>query len=153
MTRASVSSVGFPSGRKALYIASRLIPASRAISVIPRARATSPRAAAISAGSPSSKAASRHSLTSSAVFRCSVGSQGSVSRAISVFLRQLLGAPDVAVLRALIATAEQHDRLRPAVYQIDAVSGSIIYPQLRNTGPNRRYVPRGFLRRRDGSER
>src|ERR1700751_5652745 len=109
MTRASVSSVGLPSGRKALYIASRLIPASRAISLMPRARATSPRAATISAGSPSSKAASRYPLASSAVFRCSVGSQGSVSRAISPFLRQYLGALDVAVLRALIADAEQHD--------------------------------------------
>jgi hypothetical protein len=82
-----VSSVGFPSGRNALYIASRLMPASRAISVIPRARATSPRAAAMSAGSPSSKAASSYSLTSSAVDRCSVGAQVSVSRAISVFLQ------------------------------------------------------------------
>src|SRR5438270_8219864 len=140
MTRASVSGVGLPSGLKALYIASRLIPASRAISVIPRARVTSPRAAAISAGSPSSKAASRYSLTSSAVFRCSVGSQGSVSRAISVFLCQFFGAPDVTALRAVIATAEQHDSLRPAVYQIDAVSGSIIDPQLRNAGPNGTHV-------------
>src|SRR5215472_3856475 len=140
MTRASVSSVGFPSGRKALYIASRLIPASRAISVIPRARATSPRAAAISAGSPSSKAASRYSRTSSAVFKCSVGSQGSVSRAIFVFLRQLFGVLDVTVLRALVSTAEQHDSLRPAVHQIDAVSRSIIDPQLRDTRPNRTHV-------------
>src|SRR6516162_2895157 len=140
MTRANVSSVGFPSGRNALYIASRLIPASRAISVIPRARATSPKAAAISAGSPSSKAASRYSLTSSAVFRCSIGSQGSVSRAIPVFLSQLFGAPDVPVLRALIATAERHDSLRPAVYLVDAVSRSMIDPQLRNTGPNGTHV-------------
>jgi hypothetical protein len=75
-----------------LYIASRLIPASRAISVIPRARAASPRGRCDQCGSPSSKAASTYSLTSSAVFRCSVGSQGSVSRADSVFLRQLFGA-------------------------------------------------------------
>jgi hypothetical protein len=40
----------------------------------------------------------------------------------------------------LFATAEQHDSLRPAIYQVDAVSGSIIDPQLRNTGPNGTHV-------------
>src|SRR5271156_2652672 len=137
MTRASLSSVGFPSGRNALYIASRLMPASRAISVIPRARATSPRAAAIRAGSPSSKAASRHSLKSSAVFRCSAVSQGSVSRAISVFLRQLFSAPNIAVLRALVATAEQHDRPRVAVYEVDASDGGAVAESVKPLGERR----------------
>src|SRR5215471_8886365 len=116
------------------------MPASRAISVIPRARATSPRAAAIRLGSPSSKAAARYSLTSSGVFSCSAGSQGSVSRAISVFLCQLLGVPDVTVLRALVAAAEQYDNVRAAVYEVDAVSGSVVDPQLRNARPNGTHV-------------
>ena len=58
ITFESVDSVGLPSRLKALYTASRLMPASRAIWLMPRARATTPRAYEISAVSPSSNAAS-----------------------------------------------------------------------------------------------
>src|SRR5262249_15345343 len=87
-------------------------------------------------------AAARYSLISSAVFRWSVGSQGTVSSAISVFLCQLFGALDVTVLHALVAAAEQYDNFRAAAQEVDAVSGSVVDPQLRNARPNRTYVAR-----------
>ena len=54
-TRLTVSNRGALSGRRALYRASRVMPAALAISVIPRARAISPRAAASKAASFASR--------------------------------------------------------------------------------------------------
>ena len=50
----TVAKLGLPSGDRALYNPALVIPADLASSVIFRARAMSPRAAAMSAGSPSS---------------------------------------------------------------------------------------------------
>lgn len=59
MTPRKVESLGSPVGDRALQRASRVTPAWLASWVIPMARAISPSAVAMSAGSPSSKAASR----------------------------------------------------------------------------------------------
>src|SRR5260364_240816 len=58
-TFSTVANSGLPSGESALYKLSLPSPVSRAIFDMPRARAISPNAAAISWGLPSSKAASR----------------------------------------------------------------------------------------------
>src|ERR1700745_2563439 len=91
------------------------------------------------------KAASRYPLTSSAVFRCSAGPQGSVSRAISVFLRQLFAA-DIAVPSALVATTVQHDRPRAAVCEVDAASGPVVDQQRRNARSGGTYLAGGCQR-------
>jgi len=58
-----VASSGFPEGDKALYRLSRPSPVCFAICVIPLARAISPKAAAINAGSFSSSAMTKLLLT------------------------------------------------------------------------------------------
>src|SRR5579885_715383 len=131
MTRASVSSVGFPSGRKALYIASRLMPAPRLPAPLRSMPDRRPRRRP--QGIPSRPPQSSDARSDP---------RGVFQAPLLSSFAQLLGALDVAVLRALIATAEQHDRVRPAMDQINAVSGSIIDPQLRNTGPNGTHVAR-----------
>ena len=69
MTFKTVANSGLPSADNALYRLSRPSPAALAILDIPLARATSPSAAATSAGSPSSRTASRYSIISLFVLR------------------------------------------------------------------------------------
>ena len=66
-------------GRRALYMASRVIPESLATSVMPRERVISPIAAASNAGSFSSRTVVRYAATSSSLFRHSAASNSGSS--------------------------------------------------------------------------
>src|SRR3954447_20896878 len=67
----------------------------------------------------------------SSLSRCSVTSQGIVSRDMASFLpRQFLGGSDIPVLGALVASTEQDDHRRAALDEIDPVAGTIVDPKL-----------------------
>src|SRR5271169_283883 len=98
---------------------------------MPLARAMSSRAALSSAGSPSSRTASRYAAMSSFVFRVSAASQRRVLRAMSSslnLLSQLNGTGDVAILASFVTAAQQdHDRFA-ALDEVDAIAGALVDP-------------------------
>src|ERR1035437_3455173 len=93
------------------------------------ARATSPRAAAIKAGSPSSKAASRYSAMASGLSRYSAASHKVVLRAIRPLLCQLLCLGYIYLLCLLAASNEQQNQHASSLLKVDPVTRPIIDTQ------------------------
>src|SRR5262245_4587900 len=99
---------------------------------MPAARATSPSAAAMREGSPSSKAASRYAARDSGVSRCSATSQTDVSAGL-ILVRFFLMVDedgfrcfDVGMLRSLVAASEEERDFSALSVEVDAVSRSVV---------------------------
>src|SRR5690242_13481137 len=82
---------------------------------------------------------------SSLVARVSVGSHRRVLRATSSssnFTGQFAGARDVAILRPLVATAEQDDDSVATPDEIDPVAGTVVDPHFQHAASYRFHVAR-----------
>ena len=139
--RITVPNSGLPVSPSALYRFSRFKPALFAISLMPRARATRPRASRTKSASPVSSAA----VDIGHLTFLGVEIVGGVKSAVSTSqgLRQHLCAFDVAGLRALVAAAHQDHDLRSAMQIVDAVSWPREYASPSTPSPTLLH-PRGF---------
>src|SRR5688572_11953211 len=110
---------------------------------MPRARAITPSASAIAAGSLVSNASVKQYAQCSAVVRYFAGSNGYVLTAIFLVLQLLvqLDSPrDVALLRPLVPAAQQHNDLLAVLRQIHAVAGTKVDAQFTHTSGDRLHV-------------